>query len=111
MSFLKRQPGGGKDSVVPLIVDPWLSRKYPALWEYMTADRWPDGESRTTSSLLLFYAEGQLRACLNDRDAGASLWATAEGLEEALQSLEDRLADGSGEWRKNAYNPKNSKKK
>lgn len=90
---------GGRDGG-PVVPDPTFSVLYPALWEYLSLERWEDGELRETSTLLLFVVEGRWRACLNDRAHGRSCWRSGDTLEALLVSLEDALASGLAEWRR-----------
>lgn len=73
---------------------------FPALFEMLTATAWEDGSPRTTSSLLLFFEDGWFKACVNDRAAGRTGWATGRSADAALASLEASIANDSVEWRK-----------
>jgi len=72
---------------------------HPAVWEYLSLDTHDDGSQRTTSMLCVFVEGGLVKVCLQDREAGQSLWVSGASLVEALDSLEGRLASGDGEWR------------
>lgn len=100
MSFLKRQAETRTASQMAVSKD-WehWSAGHPALSEYLTATEYPDGAKRTTSTILLFVDAGMVKACLNDRDQGQSLWVSASTPTEALQALERHLSLGTGEWR------------
>jgi len=74
---------------------------HPALSEYLETDEWENGETRATSTLLLFVDAGGFKACLNDRDANRSLWVTGVSFLDVLEALEGLLASGGGEWRHN----------
>lgn len=73
----------------------------PALSSYVTKDEFDDHTKRLTSSLTIFCDEGVLKAVLNDREAGESLWVSAPGFMTLIHALEKKLALGDGEWRKN----------
>ena len=73
---------------------------FPLLHEYVTAVTWADGSPRITSSLLIFFEDGIFKACINDRAAGRSGWATGKTVDQALSSLEAMLAGDRVEWRK-----------
>lgn len=79
--------------------DPGLKREYPTLYEYLSLTRYEKGESRVTSTLLIFVENGVLRICLNDRDNNRSVFFTGETLECALASLEAALLSDRVEWR------------
>lgn len=76
----------------------WVE-SHPALWEYLTLTRWEGGEERATSTITLFAEDGVVKACLNDRALGRSLWAAADTVYEAIDALEGILASGSADWR------------
>jgi hypothetical protein len=69
----------------------------------MTADTYPEGGDRKTSSLSVFFDSGLLKLSMNDRDVNKSLYVTADGLLDALDSMEAALRDGSAVWRKNSW--------
>lgn len=73
--------------------------KFPRLVEYLEEVKWDDGSKRETSTLMLLVEDGWLKACLNDRAMGCSLWVTADTVEAALDALEGHLERGDGEWR------------
>jgi len=79
--------------------DPWLVNNCPLLIEYLTSSKYEDGTPRTTCTITIFVDAGVLKLCLNDRDAGASLYVTGEVLSDALESLEKALNDTKPDWR------------
>jgi len=72
---------------------------HEALWEYMTCDEMPDGGERMTSMLVILTENGMVKAALQDRQEGLSLWAAAQSVPEVLDALEARLRAGDGDWR------------
>lgn len=72
---------------------------YPTVFQYLTDAVWDDGSPRETSTLMLLVEDGWLKACLNDRAMGRSLWVTGDALADVLAALELHLASGSGDWR------------
>lgn len=76
-----------------------FAKKYAAIMEYLTADKWPEGEERQVSTLLVFSEDGIFKVCLNDRDMGRSLWVSGPSIPDALEALESTLRHGGGEWR------------
>lgn len=76
-----------------------LDASCPALHEFLTATQLPDGSARTVSTLLVFTEGGLWKACLNERDAGVNLWATAETLQALWAELEARLTAPMVDWR------------
>lgn len=110
VKFLKRVTEAEKKAAVQSSDEHVAWRQaYPALAEYMECDSWPDGSQRRTSTLLVFCEAGAVKGCLNDRDAGRSLWATAGSLDSLLVALEAMLSTGQGEWRQSHYQPPTQK--
>jgi len=100
MGFLKKVEQVRKAvEVQASLSDSSWSKEHPALAEYLLSDEYPDGEVRQTSTILLFCEAGEVRACLNDRDQGRSLWATGTSVEAAFLALELRCQDEKAEWR------------
>jgi hypothetical protein len=79
--------------------DASLAAACPALHEFLTLSVLPSGAARTTSTLLVFVEGGLWKAVLNERDAGLSLWATAESLQGLWDELEARLTAPAVDWR------------
>jgi hypothetical protein len=73
---------------------------YPALWEFLTLDRYDDGQQRLTAMLIMFVEEDAFKVALQDRQEGRSTWVTADTPNNALVLLEGNLASGKAEWRK-----------
>jgi len=76
----------------------WAS-EHEAIMEYMTTEELPEGGSRTTSMLCVFYENGLFKVALQDRQEGLSLWSAAQSIPEAISALETRLRAGDGDWR------------
>lgn len=85
--------------------------RFPTLVQYLNDTSWDDGAVRETSTLMLLVEDGFLKACLNDRAMGRSLWVAADGVDAALAALESHLAAGTGDWRvKKPFSPGGRKK-
>lgn len=98
MAFVKRKP----DQVAAeaaVSEDCAFARDYPAIWEYLTMEKWDDGDTRETSTLLMLFEDGCFKACLNDRALGRSAWTTADSPSKALQRLDNAIQQGSADWR------------
>lgn len=81
--------------------DEEFREKYPTLFDHLASTRF-DGESggeRTVSTLLVFAADGVLKACLRDRNDALCLWVAGRTLGDLLSVLERELADDTGVWR------------
>lgn len=101
MSFLrkvaaeeKRQPGNRLADSKDILKD------MPAMAEHLTSGTFPDGTERQGSTLLIFCEDGFWKAMINDREAGMTLWTTAESFYDLLQAVEERLQDPKAEWRR-----------
>jgi hypothetical protein len=73
--------------------------RMPLLVAHLEDAKWDDGSRRETSTLMLLVEDGWLKACLNDRALGCSLWVTGDSLAAVLDALEGHLEAGDGEWR------------
>jgi len=100
MSFLKRRQSEEGSSNGGLPLDPDFSQRFPALFEHMTANRYPDGTARRVCSLTLFSEEGSWKACLNDRDQNLVLFVTEGRFDTLLEALELLLQEELPPWRK-----------
>lgn len=81
---------------------PQVSRwgeQYPNLVEWLTACRYPDGDPRETSTVVISYEQGTFKACLNDRDGKRSLWVSGMTPDDVLGRLEAALGADAQEWR------------
>jgi len=101
MSFLKKVTdqhgvGGVPGRLTGVLVE------CPAVTEYLSASKYEDGRPRERAVLSFFVEDGKCKACLNDRDAGETLWRSAEGFEDCLILLETAIVDGTADWRKAA---------
>lgn len=103
MSFLQRRgssssQGPASGSCAATAAD--LAR-FPALLEFVSAERWPDGEAREPGTVLVFVEAGALKACVSDRAQQAVAFVTAgeSGLGGLLDRLESLLASGGLDWR------------
>lgn len=85
--------------------DESFATSYPLLYQYLVSLAYPNGEARVTSTLTLFCDHGSLRGCLNDRDNGLSLFLTATGLMDLLDSFEAALGDDKSDWRASSKGP------
>ena len=73
--------------------------RWPVLLEYLESVRYADGSPRDTSTLTLFVDAGTLKASLNDRQEGRSLWAASDTLSGLLDTIESMLCGESVPWR------------
>lgn len=101
MSFLQKIVEGGGGGAVPgrltgVLVDS------PAVAEYLTATNYPDGTPRERAVMSVFIEDGRVKVCLNDRDAGRTLWRSGDGVEDCIALLDLAIVDGTADWRRAA---------
>jgi hypothetical protein len=60
---------------------------------------WDDGQVREPSAITVRAEGTRFNVALNDRDAKASLYVTADTLDEALEALEAALKRPGADWR------------
>lgn len=92
-----REGGGGAGG--PAAADEVMAKKFPALLEYLTETRWPDGKPRVTSTVLILCEDGYFKACVNDRANSRTAWCSAKSYAELLVALEKGLQESSLEFR------------
>lgn len=105
----KRPDGPGGDGE-PLR-DKVLSERCPTLLEYLQSVKYGNGKPRQTSTLTIFIERGELKASLNDRDVGRTLWAASDGLAGLLDALEAMLCGEITPWRWKDEDGKNRRRK
>lgn len=112
MAYLKRAAAGeGAKEARRSQDDLAWAAAHPALNEYLTADKYPDGGQRTTATLLLFYEAPEWKACLRDRDTARTLWCSAGSLPELFEAIDGMLQSDDAAWRKDRPQQHNGGKK
>lgn len=101
VKYVSRPSKGAPASQLGAVVDTQLQARCPALWEYLTCDRWEDGKPRQVSTLLVFCEDGVWKACLNDRAAARSLWVVLDVPSGAWDAVERTLTGERPDWRPN----------
>lgn len=76
-----------------------LGKQYPSLMEWLSSEKWDDGQRRTLPTVSLFIEQGAFKCFLNDRDLERSCCLTGATLGQLLDTVEARLRDGGGDWR------------
>jgi len=79
--------------------DTQFRTRWPVLLEYLESRTYASGKPRETSTLTVFVDSGTLKASLNDRQEGRSLWAASDSLSGLLDTLESMLCGESVPWR------------
>lgn len=100
MGLLRRLPSRNGASSPCAPADPGMMKVYPVIYAYLTDDTFEDGEARERSTMLLV-AEGDLfKACMIDKNADATLWASGATFDDLFACLETRLSDPGSDWRR-----------
>lgn len=86
---------GGSD--VPLSTA--FQKRYPALTEHLTVDKWDDGKARETTTLSFFVDAGTLKCCVNDRARAMTAFVSGDSLEAILDDVEAGLVNDDLDWR------------
>lgn len=110
MSFLRKASTPSMAAAKDCHADPTsLVKDHPALAEFLTSAKSPEGERRKGSCMILFCEDGLFKICLSDDDTQLCLWGSGASFWEALDTLEGRLQDPGADWRrKKEYKPKRS---
>lgn len=81
-----------------------IGDQYFALFQFLTDPLYDDGTLRSTGSLSIFTDEdGQLKGCLNDKDAGQVCFTAASNLSQLFKNLDTICKGEAGEWRKSRF--------
>jgi len=85
---------------------------YPQVIEYLTAEAYPDGSKRVTSTLVIVCDGAAWRVGLSDKDNARIMWKQGSTLVGALESVELALMDDDpSHWRKAYDGPKGKPKR
>lgn len=79
--------------------DPDFAQVYPVLHQFLTQPVDDDGKPRQLASIILFVEQGVAKAGLRERDAGLSLWVSADTLLGVYEALELQLSQSPVPWR------------
>lgn len=112
VSFLRRLENEGTPTPSGGVGDKEFSATYPALTEYLTCERYPDGSPREKATLSVFHEDGLFKMCINERDQGLVLFVAEERFSVLLEALELVLQEDRPPWRKSkAKGPSGSTKR
>lgn len=76
---------------------------WPELLAYLTETKYPTGEAREPSCLIIVADTSGWRGCVSDKDNARTLWKTAPSIDDLLNALEQALAeDDPTAWRQAA---------
>jgi hypothetical protein len=90
--------GGSESALTPRSQGEYWDR-LPAVLEFLSASRWPDGASRSTGTVMVFFEAGFWKCWVHDRDAAQGAFLSARTLPELMQEVEEAVATGKGDWR------------
>lgn len=96
----RRDNAGGQGDGSFEIGDFGTMSQYPFVVDFMRQLHWEDGKARKPGTILLTVEDGRWKAWLHDNDASASAWLSGATLTGLFESMEDMLASGGGEWRR-----------
>ena len=113
VSFLRKLQRPAQGALVkPDGCDPELSKKFPALHEWLTRQLDDEGKPRQTASLTVYGVPGGFKGFLNDRGTGASLSAESDSFKGLLTALEGELESDAPQWFwRNGQGEQNGKKR
>lgn len=80
--------------------DSQLNDRCPATHEWLAEQEWEPGKPRRTGTMMVFAEQGRWKACLHDRDQKRTCFVSAMTLTALLEAVEDVLANGGGDWRR-----------
>lgn len=76
-----------------------LTRRFPALAEFLTLAEWEPGERREVGTILLLVEAGRYKAWVHDRDGRRSAWVSAVSLTGVLGAANKGLLEDRLDWR------------
>lgn len=77
-----------------------MRQELPAVYEYLTLAKMPDGNERQVATLIVFIEDGRWKVCLSDRETDRTLWMSGDTLEDCLLSLDQAIQTGDANWRR-----------
>ena len=76
--------------------------EFPRVWELLSDPVYDDGTERKLATLMVFCDGANVKICVSDKDTDRIVFSTGPSLRLALASLDDSLANGVADWRKQA---------
>lgn len=93
------------------IDDAVAKKKWPTLFEYLTAVKDDAGNARETATVVFFMGDGVWSAQVRDRHSESVLWVSSSMLATLLDEIERALNEPNPTWREIRDNGKSGKKK
>lgn len=88
-----------KDQAPQELADKAFEGSHPHVFAFMAQTRWEDNTIRETGTLTVFVQDGTWKMAINDRDANRSAFIAAANWTQLLATLEEKLEDGTLDWR------------
>lgn len=73
--------------------------EHPPVFDFLTADHWPDGTDRVPGVMLICAEDGIFKLWLHDKDAGLQCWLSADSLLTLFVQAERAIEGSGGDWR------------
>jgi len=99
------------DGSVPSYESGSWGQTYPTLVEFLTSERWEDGERRRTGTVTLMAEDGVFKCSVRDRDGECFAFLSGRTPTELLAGLEKALLTDSLSWRRDQPLPGRNGKK
>jgi hypothetical protein len=74
---------------------------FPELVEFLTLEKFADGTSRMTGSLLIFVQDGRLKVMFSDREEDLVAFRSFDSLDGLLVACNQDIKQDLLDWRKN----------
>lgn len=85
--------GKGTRGIIPAELQP-----YTNIVEFLTQEQWENGDRRETGTFNVFYKDGVVCVCVNDRDANKQAYKTLGEDDEVLAVVNEMVADPGLRW-------------
>ena|ERR1039457_1111512 len=92
--------GQSKAGAVTAVNDADFEKQFPTLAALMTLQVDDDQQPRKVCTLTIVCEDGQVKAGINERDRGLSLWTSSQTLGGVFAALEEALGQRPVAWRK-----------
>jgi hypothetical protein len=109
MLISRREPHQGVNGSNGSVYSDTLFQAYPAILEFLTVERWPDGKPRKPGTFSVFFQEGKMKCWINDKDADVSACLSAGSVLDLLGLVEAGLVSGSLDWRRSPQGGRRSR--
>lgn len=99
--LIRKASENGAHKQLPLQVEADLVfSRTPAIFEFLTSDKWDDGKTRQRGTVTVFFEDGRWKAWVNDKDGGRSACVSGKTLDDCITKAEIGLVEDSLDWRR-----------